>query len=1157
MNEVTHPGKPKGMTFSIFPQEIRGSLLLAFCLLLLLFLSLALFALQQAREVRRQTELMVENFRKGNLIFSQLGNFALELNVIAKGGMRTANLQEGARLAERLQHTKAEIDSYIAGHLQDASSPAERQAWEDLQKGVADYWNGLQGMVQLIQRGGKPGAFPLSDSRALMSQRRLRANRERLFPLFGTAAMGHQQDISAALGEFRARTLLLTVLTLLIGIGIMYFSLRDIQTKTGRIKKERDFSQALIEAIGDGVALFNAQGRVEFANRRFAEMLSYPPEEILRKAYPEIFHPEDLPQVELEGPSVARRPFTLEGQLIRADGTSFPALVTAAPRLSEAGISLGSVALFRDITGAKEAEQEILRRNRELASLNAITATMTQSLNLQETLGNAVDKVMEALDLDGCEIYLQQEEEDRLIQVACEGMNKGDFPQQSVPELELSRSKPMAWGGEPIILNRLQGEIHLALLSQGFLSFASIPIQSQGITLGVLNAASGRPEGFGSPEIELLRSSANQMGMFIENVRSFERERRRVEELSSLIQVAQAVNSSLDLEKVLNSIVGMAAKVMNAPAANLMLVDQGSGELQWSANVGFPPEWIEVGSLKVGQSISGLVISTKASLSILEMSQDPRFLYPEVAAKYGFHSFLGVPLALREKIIGGLYICTTEPHRFSEREVGLLSALANQAALAIENARLFRETGNLAAQNFRRYQEVSILHEVGAAMRSTIHFDQLLPIILTGVTFGGGLGFNRAILFLADERNEFLEGVLGMGPSSAEEASAIWSQLEEKGSSLLELSQSISGESLTRSPFNLFARSLKIPLAPQAGVIARTAIERKGFNVQDPASPEAKIYPEFEGRLGTSAFATVPLLAKDQVIGVIWVDNLYNGRPITDGDFRFLAALANQAGMAIEGARLYSRLEEAHRQLLQSHHQIVQMERLATLGEMSATLAHQIRNPLVSIGGFARRLSQMSPEDSPPRQYLEIIQREVQRLEEIVKDILSVFRGIRPQFIPGDLNQIVRECLTFYQDRIKGQGVNLRAHLERKLPLVPLDATQMQQALSNLLDNALEAMPEGGDLQVSTFNSPEAVHLEITDTGPGIPPGAMEAIFDPLFTTKAEGTGLGLTLTHRIISNHQGRIEVRNLPERGATFSISLPRRPETEQSLNQKEEVV
>ncbi|HEX9919976.1 MAG TPA: ATP-binding protein, partial [Candidatus Methylomirabilis sp.] len=101
------------------------------------------------------------------------------------------------------------------------------------------------------------------------------------------------------------------------------------------------------------------------------------------------------------------------------------------------------------------------------------------------------------------------------------------------------------------------------------------------------------------------------------------------------------------------------------------------------------------------------------------------------------------------------------------------------------------------------------------------------------------------------------------------------------------------------------------------------------------------------------------------------------------------------------------------------------------------------------------------------------------------------------------------------------------------------------------------AMPEGGDLQVSTFNSPEAVHLEITDTGPGIPPGAMEAIFDPLFTTKAEGTGLGLTLTHRIISNHQGRIEVRNLPERGATFSISLPRRPETEQSLNQKEEVV
>ena len=1267
--------RPGRYRFFTFLREIRGSLLLAFCLLFLLFLLLGFFALQQAQETQRRMELIREDYEKGSLILSQLGEFAFDLDRIAKERMKAAEPSTKAQQEETFARTKAQIDSYIAENLRASLTGTEQETWHELQKVVNEYWDALQKTFRQIRAGKKGSAALLSDTSALSSQRKLQILSAKLFYLYEKAARKHQEKIFSGLGQFRTRTLFLTGLTLLLGIIIMVVSLKDIQAKADRIRKERDFSKTLIQAIGDGVALFDLAGRVEFANRKFADMTSYTPEGILGKTYQELFFAEDLPQVyEKRQTPRNNEPSTFESHVIRANGSSFPASVTSAPLYDETGQPLGWVSVFRDITRRKEAErlyqelaraleetdesvvitdleenityvnkaaertygygigeligrpvsilrtlndhlflgprirvaslshgwrgeltnrrkdgevfpillttsplrdeketpygivgisqdiserkkieQEILNRNRELTSLNAIAAAMSGSLDLRQTLEKAVEKIVEALNLDGCEIYIWEEQGLRPIQVACHGMEKDYFEQQSLPNIEPAWQKPMALTDEPIIVNDLQKEgLHQSLLSQGFLSFASIPVKSKGVVLGALNGARKRLAGFTDPDIALLSAIGNQMGMFIENVRSFERERRRVEELASLIEVAQAVNSSLDLEMVLRSIVQMAAKVMNAPAANLMLLDKAGAMLQWSANVGFPRSWVQaVGNLKVGQSLSGLVISSGGPVAVLEMMEDPRFLYPELAQNYGFHSFLGVPLIFREKPIGGLYILTTEPHLFSENETRLLSALANQAALAIENARLFQETEDLARENLRRYQEVSILNEMGEAMRSTVHLDQILPIILTGVTFGGGLGFNRAVLFLVDERGEFLEGVLGMGPSGPEDASRIWNQLETKKLSLLELSQALSWEALTQSPFHLFASSLKVPLSPDAGIIARTALEKKSFNIRDSAQPDPKVHPEYEGRLGTRAFATVPLPAKDKIIGVVLVDNFYNGRPITEDDLRFLAALANQAGMGIESARLYSHLEEVNRQLLESHRQIVQMERLALLGEMSATVAHQIRNPLVSIGGLARRLSHSEPENGLSRQYLDIIQREVKRLEEIVKDILSVSRGIRSKFIPLDLNGVVRECLILYEDRIKTQKVILHTQLSQNLPQIPLDSAHMRQAILNLLDNALEAMPQGGDLRISTFLSPEAVHLEIADTGPGISPEAAGTIFDPFYTTKVDGTGLGLTLTHRIISSHRGKIEARNLSGGGAAFSISLPLEEKVPQSLN------
>jgi|GEM_PF-409139 len=1257
--------KTNQKNFGIFPRDIQATLILSFGLLSLLFLLLGSLVLHQVTEVKRRTELALESYRRGSQTFARLADVTLGLERVFRDSPRYSRSQRFANWAEGLGRTQVEITSYLQEQARDAPSEAEKQALQDLQEGVKAYLQALEGTARSFSAAKVGGETnPGHDQWLLSRQKSLHEQGRRLLSLYQENALRHLGETTSLFTRFRLRLFLLMGTILLFSVALMCLSRWDIQRKTNQIQEERDFSRTLIQALGDGVVLFNLEGEIEYANPRLAEMLGYDEDRMKGKSYTEIFLSGDHSRWE-EWFTLPcnRRVLTFESPLLRSDGSSLPALVTFAPRLSGAGQVLGCVAVIRDMTESKRAElslrelaraleatddivvitdleekityvnqaalraygyqreeligrpvsalrtpddhlflgseireaslrggwqgelknirkdggvfpialttslvrdekanpyaivgisrdigemkrieQEVHERNKELAFLNSIAATMSQSLLLEETLDRVTDLIAQSLQVEGCEIYIQREGIPRPLQVACCGMERDYYQQQLLPKIDPGPIKPMALAEVPLVIDDLRKEGLDSLLSRGFLSYASIPIRSKGISVGVMNVARKRLLPFRSQEILLLEAVANQIGVFVENVRSFEREKRRAEELSVLMQVTQAVNSSLDLGEVLQSIVSMAAEIMGVAAANLMLLDEESQELQWSASLGLPSEWMEaVGNLKVGESISGLVVLSRSPLAILEMSEDPRFLYPHLAERFGFHSFLGVPLIFREKAIGGLYILTTEPRAFGEAEIRLLSAIASQAALAIENARLFSQTHRLAQDNLRRYQELRILYELGSAMRGINQLDQLLPIILTGVTFGGGLGFNRAILFLLDDKQEYLQGVLGLGPADSEEAWRIWRDLEARKISLLELVNSLSLEALRGSPFDALARSLKVPLLPEAGIIALTALERRSFNLAGRTGGEQKVNPEYEGRLGSSYLATVPLLAEDKVIGVILVDNLFNQRPISEDDLRFLTALANQAGMAIESARLYSRLEETNRQLRESHRQIVQMERLALLGEMSATVAHQIRNPLVAIGGFARRLSQADEKEGARRQYLEVIQREVKRLEQTVREILSVSREIRPRLVPSDLNQVVQECLVLYQDRIREQAVTLHLSLENNLPLLPLDATQMRHALSNLLDNALEVMPEGGELAISTRRTPEALHLEVSDSGPGISAEAMAALFDPFFTTKANGTGLGLTLTHRIITNHGGKIEAQNLPVRGARFSISLP----------------
>ena len=220
---------------------------------------------------------------------------------------------------------------------------------------------------------------------------------------------------------------------------------------------------------------------------------------------------------------------------------------------------------------------------------------------------------------------------------------------------------------------------------------------------------------------------------------------------------------------------------------------------------------------------------------------------------------------------------------------------------------------------------------------------------------------------------------------------------------------------------------------------------------------------------------------------------------------------------------------------------VLQSERLAAVGDTVAHIAHEIKNPLLIIGGFARQLLKAPGFDDQARRKLSIIAEEVSQLEEMVAAMRDFVRRPPTQKRPGQITAVVEEALELFQDTLKEHHIKVRRVEETPLPPVAFDPKQVHQVLINLFKNALEAMPTGGEITITSRVREDKVEISVTDTGVGMPPEVASNIFQPYFTTKEKGTGLGLAICQNIIAEHGGCIFADSAPGRGATFTIQLP----------------
>ncbi|MBW1917403.1 MAG: GAF domain-containing protein [Deltaproteobacteria bacterium] len=763
----------------------------------------------------------------------------------------------------------------------------------------------------------------------------------------------------------------------------------------------------------------------------------------------------------------------------------------------------------------------------QLAFLTQLIELFTSSVSYSERLDNFVHLLARNLKFDLALFFVLEKEKQRLLlNTSSKGpvspANLINFPlgKGLVGTTAHTRENQIAYRDEPGIL---QANSPLEVLQPDFQTLASFVVADDNFLYGVLLLIDKKRRKLDVSALKLIKLACRLLAGTIRQALRHDETKKRIAELSALFEIGKAISSTMELDALLERIVSTCAKIINARGAILRIIDEQTG--------------IPIIASEYGDVSQACPVLVPSEVQAAVVSGELPFVAASFPNSKGqIHSYLGVPLIFKGHLKGVLCVYdkiseTQEYQEFDAENRQLLFTMAGMITSSIENALTFQELESLAEKNERMVRVLTVLQEISWALMTTVRMEKLLDIILNALTLESGLGYDRAIVLLVNEAHQTLKAVKGMlrrpVPPSLTLREALMVPVEAQAEGELEK----------------LLPKLQIPLKEDQSILARTVLQKKPFHITQ-AEQDPRVNQELRRLYDTQEFVTVPLIVKDQVTGVIVVDNQRSKRSIRDEDVQILTMFANQAVLAIENSRLYSTIEANARELSLIRERMLESDRLAALSGLAQGMAHEIRNPLTSIGGFARRISKKVGKDSPLRHDVEVITHEVGRLEKLLREVLD-FSGVNLGYYEEhQLNQIIEDALTLIERDLAASNIKIVKDLAL-MPAVHCDDRQIKQVFYNLFQNARQAMEKGGTLTIRTYPMEKADGLyaaaAVSDTGGGIPIELVHNIFNPFFTTKEFGTGLGLSIAQRIVSRHYGEIEIINELGKGVTFIVTLP----------------
>ncbi|MBU1274432.1 MAG: GAF domain-containing protein [Proteobacteria bacterium] len=625
-------------------------------------------------------------------------------------------------------------------------------------------------------------------------------------------------------------------------------------------------------------------------------------------------------------------------------------------------------------------------------------------------------------------------------------------------------------------------------------------------------------------EVRLLQMVAREMAGTIRNHRLYFEAKRRIAELNVISELGRAAVSTIELDELLDTVAGMVAKLLGARGGMVCINAPTNDPPRLQAQFGrVPPECHNLADC-LGEC---RVFDQNGAASL--QGEDPA---KGMCVPLSFKGNYNGRLCVFEKMV----LDKDAVPRFNVEDRNLLGTMASMISSALENALIFQRIEVLAQRNEEMVGALATLYEISTVLMTTMDFEATVLIVMDAVIHPAGLDHDRVVLFLLDEDKGVMRPIANMGKDTEDR---IRTELTQ---SLTELRDQRPHRSLLA---DMRLAHLQMPLDPEDTAVSVCVKNGASVVVEDPLN-DPRVSPRLAEVMGREhPFAAVPMFAKGKVVGVLLVNNFQSGRTFDERDLKLLGMLASLGGLALETARLYHKLESANKELAQMRNRLLEADKLAALGEIAAGVAHEIRNPLVSIGGFTRRIRKKVGDDSPITPYLDVIIEEVSRLERTLNEMLDFSSDARGHLEEHGLNEIIEQSLDLLERELADNNIEVVRDLGKGLPQVYCDDRQVKHVFLNLILNAIQAMgPDHGRLTVRTFSvvreGKQFVAGEVSDTGGGIPMEVVHNIFNPFFTTKDAGSGLGLSIVHKIVTRHFGQVEVHNRDE-GASFLVTLP----------------
>ena len=894
------------------------------------------------------------------------------------------------------------------------------------------------------------------------------------------------------------------------------------------MSEERNLLRTLMDSIPDRVYVKDAAGRYVVDNLAHQHCLGVTSlEEVVGKTifdfYPrelaERFHQDDLDVMASGSPSLNKEEHFAD----RPTHESRWDLTNKIPLRDGRGAIVGVISIARNITARKRMEEALQARATQLEAVRTVAEEITRELDLSCLLELIVRRAADLVGAAGGSIYLWSDAEQALVPQAWS--RNGTWMSRHRLRLNEGLAGTVAARREGLIVNdyRRWPSASPCVLEQSRITAAvAEPLLYRERLVGVMvvdTDEGGRI--FTEGDRQSLCLLASHVAIAIENARLHQAAVRQSEELGALLRASRSVMAGLNLQQTLEVIASEAARIAHCEHVKLLVVDKEAQVLRigvlrgLAAPDGFP--------LRIGTGLSGKVAESGQPLYIDDTQNDPRSLLAAFDRALGLRTYLGLPVKIRDEVLGVLTFNTLEPRQYTADELAYLTSFADHAAIAIENARL-HEAAN------RRSERLATLNTLNRTLTTATDPEQVVHQILAAldVLIPGAV----ARLWLRD-------------PGQPDR----WRLTASAG---------------LRDPDA--AKTLLV--RPTDGLVGVAVAGREAIT-----SPDLLADPRFANHRwaeaeGLRSSVMLPLVFGDQVHGVLAVSTRV--RHDFDGEeVELLRSFAAQSVIALENARLFAELKRAYEDLSRAQDGLIRSEKLRALGQMAAGIAHDLNNILAAILGQTDLL-RLRASDRPVQEALNTLELAATDAAEVVRRLQDFSRqqASRP-LGPVDLAALVREVLEITKPRWKDDPEQRGATIDARVSLDPLPpvlghAPEIREALTNLILNAVDAMPNGGTLTIAGRECADAVVLDpgkeiavadgispgatedgraaeltVTDSGVGMTSEVCHRIFDPFFTTKGvKGTGLGLSVVYGIMQRHGGRIDVTSSPGEGTTFRL-------------------